>query len=414
MGSPTSKLLIFSQSLLLNILDLISYEFLQRKVSLGRNPCVNLENDVIGKILSISLIIPILNVSTSFQRQFRYINNLLIHFLVEKIVLKGKNSNNEYDIPGDYLAPKDDTKQQLHMVEMMLQKTTSFVPFTRKKEVKQEDSSTSNTPKRTVQRLFPPKPSTPPLRTVKTEPKRLSDGVINLDSDEDEEKLPKRQKTHEVKESPSAPRSSNSTNATMEKWLKKPSTSSASPSFRQKSPVNKSLAASPKPSPSPSSSKTPTSSRPDTSKLAQKANAVPSRPKSPVNKINTSSYQSSSSKTPTTSRPDTSKLGQKPKVVPAAPRLVANDLSGVERKIEDYIDVVYPKGQAIKKFEASEPYNFFLTAIVDSPPTHKEQLSITMQEILDTSLGDLESSVQINFMVDVGWLLAHYYFAGHE
>lgn len=94
--------------------------------------------------------------------------------------------------------------------------------------------------------------------------------------------------------------------------------------------------------------------------------------------------------------------------------MVANDLTTVERKIEDYIDVVYPKGEAIKKYEASHPYNFFLTAIVDSPATHKEALSITMQEILDKSLGDLESSVQINFMVDIGWLLAHYYFAGHE
>lgn len=81
--------------------------------------------------------------------------------------------------------------------------------------------------------------------------------------------------------------------------------------------------------------------------------------------------------------------------------------------MEDYIDVIYPKGEAIKKYEASHPYNFFLTAIVDSPPTHQETLSITMQELLDTSLGDLESSVQINFMVDIGWLLAHYYFAGH-
>lgn len=33
-------------------------------------------------------------------------------------------------------------------------------------------------------------------------------------------------------------------------------------------------------------------------------------------------------------------------------------------------------------------------------------------EILDQSLGELESSVQINFMIDIGWLLGHYYFAG--
>lgn len=33
-------------------------------------------------------------------------------------------------------------------------------------------------------------------------------------------------------------------------------------------------------------------------------------------------------------------------------------------------------------------------------------------EILDPSLGEIESSVQMNFMVDIGWLLGHYYFAG--
>ena len=68
----------------------------------------------------------------------------------------------------------------------------------------------------------------------------------------------------------------------------------------------------------------------------------------------------------------------------------------------------------LKKLENAAPYNFFLTTITDSVPTHKESLSITFQELLDTSLGDLESSVQINFMVDIGFLLGHYYFAGHE
>lgn len=33
-------------------------------------------------------------------------------------------------------------------------------------------------------------------------------------------------------------------------------------------------------------------------------------------------------------------------------------------------------------------------------------------ELLDTSLGTIESSVQMNFMIDIGWLLGHYYFAG--
>lgn len=65
-----------------------------------------------------------------------------------------------------------------------------------------------------------------------------------------------------------------------------------------------------------------------------------------------------------------------------------------------------------KKLEQAAPYNLFLTAITDSKPTHSEPLSVTLQEILDESLGEIESTVQINFMVDIGWLLGHYYFAG--
>lgn len=95
-------------------------------------------------------------------------------------------------------------------------------------------------------------------------------------------------------------------------------------------------------------------------------------------------------------------------------RLVENDLTKFCPQIEDFVHVIRPKGESGKKLEASAPYNFFLTAITSSPATHNEDLTITLQEILDSSLGDLESSLQINFMVDVGWLLGHYYFAGHE
>ncbi|KAM7350262.1 tyrosyl-DNA phosphodiesterase glaikit [Cochliomyia hominivorax] len=84
----------------------------------------------------------------------------------------------------------------------------------------------------------------------------------------------------------------------------------------------------------------------------------------------------------------------------------------ITRNIRDYIPVVVEKGQMAKKLEAAAPYNFFLTAITDAKPTHNEPLTITMQEILDESLGTIESTVQINFMVDIGWLLGHYYFAG--
>lgn len=80
--------------------------------------------------------------------------------------------------------------------------------------------------------------------------------------------------------------------------------------------------------------------------------------------------------------------------------------------IHDYIQVVLPKGRMAQKLADASPYNYFLTAITSSPQTHTEPLSITLQEILDPSLGEIECTLQINFMVDIGWLLGHYLFAG--
>lgn len=80
--------------------------------------------------------------------------------------------------------------------------------------------------------------------------------------------------------------------------------------------------------------------------------------------------------------------------------------------IHDFIQVVLPKGKMAEKLAHARPYNYFLTAITSSLETHREPLTITFQEIFDSSLGEVESSVQINFMVDVGWLLGHYHFAG--
>ena len=71
------------------------------------------------------------------------------------------------------------------------------------------------------------------------------------------------------------------------------------------------------------------------------------------------------------------------------------------------------KGFAFRLAEAG-PYSFFLTAVRDSPPTHKEALSIRFHELLDPSMGDLDSSLQINFMVELDWLLEMYKVYGHE
>lgn len=71
------------------------------------------------------------------------------------------------------------------------------------------------------------------------------------------------------------------------------------------------------------------------------------------------------------------------------------------------------KGFVFRVAESS-PYNFFLTAICDSPPTHNEALSVSFHELLDPTLGDLDSSLQINFMVELDWLMEMYKVYGHE
>lgn len=142
-----------------------------------------------------------------------------------------------------------------------------------------------------------------------------------------------------------------------------------------------------------------TSTGPSTSKQdggdADRASTVIERP----NPIITSS---SSNSTATAE----SIVQQKPSQPPKPP----NSTSGPN--IHDYIQVVLPKGQMSRKLINAHPYNYFLTAITSSPNTHSEPLSITLQEILDPSLGDIECTLQINFMVDIGWLLGHYHFAG--
>lgn len=62
----------------------------------------------------------------------------------------------------------------------------------------------------------------------------------------------------------------------------------------------------------------------------------------------------------------------------------------------------------LDKLEAAKPYRYFLTTIESSPQTHNEPLSISFQEILDPSLGELECSVQINFVVEWDWLFDQY------
>jgi tyrosyl-DNA phosphodiesterase 1 len=60
------------------------------------------------------------------------------------------------------------------------------------------------------------------------------------------------------------------------------------------------------------------------------------------------------------------------------------------------------------KIEAAAPYFLFLVRAQSSERTHNEPLSITFHELLDNSLGQLHSSMLMNFMVEMDWLDAQY------
>lgn len=90
--------------------------------------------------------------------------------------------------------------------------------------------------------------------------------------------------------------------------------------------------------------------------------------------------------------------------------ILTNDKK-IEEAMRALLPVILPKGRMAEKLKDASPYNFFLTTVTASPETHSDPLSVTFLELLDPSLGELESSVQFNFLVDAGWLLAQYAFA---
>uniref|UniRef100_A0A1Q3EYJ2 Putative tyrosyl-dna phosphodiesterase n=1 Tax=Culex tarsalis TaxID=7177 RepID=A0A1Q3EYJ2_CULTA len=117
---------------------------------------------------------------------------------------------------------------------------------------------------------------------------------------------------------------------------------------------------------------------------------------------------------PPPQQPTASGSGSSQPTKTAAPQTGVSLKKVIPRNIHDYYPVVAPKGKMAAKLAAAAPYNMFFTTITDAPVTHREPLSVTFQELLDPSLGELECSVQMNFMVDIGWLLGHYFFAGYE
>ncbi|XP_077292527.1 tyrosyl-DNA phosphodiesterase 1-like isoform X2 [Arctopsyche grandis] len=139
------------------------------------------------------------------------------------------------------------------------------------------------------------------------------------------------------------------------------------------------------------------------SKNSQGSSTVkPSEKNAKMSKPESSTNQTETSKCSKTDNPSTSSSSD------------AQTKPSLKRKIEDFFNVVAPKGRMKEKHERAAPYFMFFTTISSAPETHTHPLSITFQELLDPSLGKLKSSLQINFMVDVGWLLAQYYFADYS
>ncbi|EFA13677.2 probable tyrosyl-DNA phosphodiesterase isoform X1 [Tribolium castaneum] len=65
-------------------------------------------------------------------------------------------------------------------------------------------------------------------------------------------------------------------------------------------------------------------------------------------------------------------------------------------------------GTMLEKLQNAAPYNLFFTTIPESAETLKHPTSITFTDLLCPSLGELKCSLQINFMIDIMWLMERY------
>lgn len=60
------------------------------------------------------------------------------------------------------------------------------------------------------------------------------------------------------------------------------------------------------------------------------------------------------------------------------------------------------------RVDSTNRCNYFLSSLTAVPETRHRPHCLTFADTLDPSLGKLQSSVQFNFMVELGWLLAQY------
>lgn len=69
---------------------------------------------------------------------------------------------------------------------------------------------------------------------------------------------------------------------------------------------------------------------------------------------------------------------------------------------------IIQKDTMAEKLERAAPYNLFFTKIPKSEETVKNSDTIAFTDLLCPSLGDLKCSLQINFMIDIMWLMEQY------
>ena len=71
-------------------------------------------------------------------------------------------------------------------------------------------------------------------------------------------------------------------------------------------------------------------------------------------------------------------------------------------------------GEFALKFVLSAPYHYFFNRVENSEVTHNQQFTASFPELLDVSLGEIEDSLHINFMVEIGWLCLQYLLAAQN
>ncbi|XP_030766890.1 probable tyrosyl-DNA phosphodiesterase [Sitophilus oryzae] len=100
-------------------------------------------------------------------------------------------------------------------------------------------------------------------------------------------------------------------------------------------------------------------------------------------------------------QPSTSKVSRKGKTT------VFNPFSIVKTENSELVKNTVA-GTMLHKLKVNDPYNLFFTTIPKSPETYKETNAVTFTDLLCPSLGTLKCSLQINFMIDIDWLLKQY------